>query len=134
MGTILNKNGGIYRIIVVVLLVSVFLTACNPYDGRRPYEYINSVWICETPYIYASVDEYGEITAYIGKDEDKQYIDLCFDFGTGLDAIKAGETNVSEYLLFSGDCEFRKMSFTVVIVEDNLWDGEYSQLKFTRIK
>lgn len=122
------------KIAVLFLLIATLMTACDLYNGMRPYDYPNSVWICETPYIYASIDEDGRITAYIGENESRQYIDLCFDFDSGVDAIRAGETNVSEHLLFSGDCIFHKTSFTIVLKTDNIWSKEYPRLKFTRIK
>ena len=39
-----------------------------------------------------------------------------------------------ETLLFWGDCKFSKDRFTIQIREDNLWNGAYSKLIFTRVE
>ena len=98
--------------------------------------YPNSRWVCEDPHIEIVVDEKGRYTSTLveADGEEKRFF-LGFRSGYGVDAYVNRKVVLSdETLLFWGDCKFSKDGFTIQIREDNLWNGAYSKLIFTRVE
>ena len=59
MGTILQ----IKRIISLALLflVAISLFGCEPISKYEPYNYPNSLWVCEEPHMEIAVDTMGNL-------------------------------------------------------------------------
>lgn len=105
------------------------------HSGTRPFDYPNSVWVCETPYIRVTVGPNKETKAYFRSDLGEQEFQLLFGYGTDVDAIKAGTRLVSdETILFQGHCVFAQDHFTIFLTTDNIWDDSYYKLYFVREK
>ena len=133
---ILDSKRKLVFVTSLLLAVSIFLTACfvDVNAGKRPYNYPNSVWICEEPYIHMTIHSDKTQTIYLGVGEDAQEFELCFEPGSGVDALKAGTSRISEEtILFQGNCRFAEDHFTIYLTNDNLWDGQYSKLRFERV-
>ncbi len=133
--TILDNKDRAIKCLCAILSIVILFCACDPNSGHRPHNYPNSVWVCESPYIYISVAENGTMQTTVGAGEDTLEVDLCFDYGSGVVGLPAGERMVSnETILFEGTCSFHRNMFTVSISRDNLWNGKYQVLKFKRIE
>ena len=119
---------------ILLMIISVLMSACvDMYAGTRPFDYPNSIWVCDEPYIYFTVDADKNIEAYWFNGENFQQFDLCFDYGYGVDALKLDTKLIdNESILFQGSCNFGKIRFTIYLEKDNLWNGKYHKLTFVR--
>lgn len=121
------------RISVLLLTLFGFLlifSACDPYANKQPAQ--NTQWVCETPYITLSVDEQGICFASLAQEENE--LKFCMGFQAQRVIAYTGGTLTPMKTLFKGEYTYGKKFFTVFITEDNLWDGDYNMLKFTRVK
>lgn len=117
-------------LIAATLAIVLLLSGCvDVYSGRRPFDYPNSVWVCEDPYIKIIVDDAKNMYSIYDCGKGKTVIMLAFDFGRGIVAFAESEEND---VLFRGNCRFGERSFRVTVIEDNLWNGEYDVLRFER--
>lgn len=82
------------------------------------------------------MDGKGRYTStLVGADGEETRFFLGFRSGYGVDAYVNRKVVLSdETLLFLEDCKFSKDGFTIQIREDNLWNGAYSKLIFTRVE
>lgn len=129
-----SNNKRMAGMILCLLCLAALLTGCDPAAGKRPVDYPNSRWVCQGPHIKIAVDGKGRYTStLVGADGEEKRFFLGFRSGYGVDAY--GKVVLSdETLLFRGDCKFSKDRFTIQIREDNLWNGAYSKLIFTRVE
>ena len=133
---ILVKNRKIIFLAVLVLMTSTFLSACIGVDlfyGTRPFDYPDSLWVCEEPHITLKVSSNNLTTAYFGDEENGTTFDLAFGYGRNVVAFESGAEVISDdTILFRGDCRFAEDHFAITLSEDNVWDGKYTTLYFTR--
>lgn len=122
-------------ITILILIVSMlFLTACDPNAGKRPYDYPDTKWICEDPYVYIEVDGHGDMYSYYICDDQEQPLDILFSSGSGVTGMLPNTVLVSdETILFEGYAHFGRTSFSIELFEDHIWGGQYRKLKFKRI-
>ena len=132
--SILDKGKRLISALSFFIILSMIMTGCvDLHAGKRPFDYPNSVWVCEDPYIYIVVDEHKITESYLRIGDELQQFDLCFDFGRGVDALKLDIAVVEEEsFLFQGECEFGKDRFTITLTKDNLWNWKYQKLTFVR--
>ncbi len=124
----------ILLLILLLCIISVFLGGCDIYYGRRPFDYPNTVWICEDPLITVKIGPNNETLAYLGSEKDGQEFWLLFGYGRNAEAHLAKGSYVSnDTILFKGVCLFSKDHFIIGITEDRLWGGIYDNLRFVRI-
>jgi len=124
-------------LVVIVTVLTPSLTGCivGMYNGTQPPDYINSMWICDEPYIVYEVTDSDRTAAYIGKGDEKVAIEMGFLPGGDIEVVYDGETYINdETLLFRGECILKMDRFIIVLTEDNYWDGEYDRLVFKRVK
>ena len=127
-----GKGRHCIALIAATLAIVLLLSGCvDVYSGRRPFDYPNSVWVCEDPYIKIIVDDAKNMYSIYDCGKGKTVIMLAFDFGRGIVAFAESEEND---VLFRGNCRFGERSFRVTVIEDNLWGGEYDVLCFARIE
>ena len=123
---------------MLYLLVSVLpLYGCNQLNGKEPYNFPNSLWICKDPYITLKVDAGNRLKAYLGDPSEGQAFSLCFGYARDVDAFDLETTMISdETALFRGSYRSYEDHLTIYIRIDNLWDGEYNDrvLYFERIE
>ena len=132
---ILVKKKKLLYLTVLMLTISICLNACSMHRTKRPFEYPNSVWVCETPYISITINSLKETKAYLGKGADAQEFELNFGHGSDVDALKVGTVMISdETILFQGHCTFGENYFVIFLTPDNIWEGEYYKLYFERIE
>ena len=129
-----SNNKRMAGMILCLLCLAALLAGCDLAAGKRPFDYPNSRWVCEDPHIEIVVDEKGRYTStLIGDDGEEKRFFLGFRSGYGVDAY--GKVVLSdETLLFWRECKLSKDGFTIQIREDNLWNGAYSKLIFTRVE
>ena len=135
--------------ITFIFTVSILLciSGCNwnPFVGKRPPDYGDSVWICEEPKITYTVKmKYDEEEKMdIPESYAVTYIDgneVLLDFGFIGNAIRVYELKSikpKEYIgeiFLNGTCKFSETKFTVKVDTelDNLFDGRYDELVFVR--
>ena len=110
------------RIGALLLMLTIILTGCSRLSNC-PIYFPNSKWVCEDPHIELVVDG-----------QEKQFF-LGFRFGDGIEASEFGDEPFSMgKTLFRGSAKYKQDSFTIKIREDNLWNGAYSKLIFTRVE
>ena len=120
------------RIISLVLLfvVAISLFGCEPISKYEPYNYPNSLWVCEEPHMEIAVDTMGNLRPTIEINGEES----CFAIGfRAMNAYAYKNLNDST-TLFWGHCKFSEDEFTIKIKEDYLWDGAYPVLTFKRVK
>ena len=132
-------------ILFQALIIVVLESGCDPYVGKKPYNYGSSIWICEEPKITYVIemkyDESQEMetpeTYAVALKHDKE---VFFHLGFLSDTVKAREyknIDSKEFtgnMLFTGTCKYSKTKFTIKIdtETDNLFDGQYDELVFVR--
>ena len=122
-------------LILLPILISICFSGCDLYAGTRPFDYPNSLWVCEEPEIRFEVGANKEWKAYLGSGEEQQEFQLLFGYGTDVDAVKADTQLISsETILFQGHCTFSEDHFTISLSTDNLWNGAYHKLLFQRVQ
>lgn len=130
------KKGLIISSIVLILITLGGCTiATDFYSGKRPYDYGEATWVCESPnawFIVNSVEEdenfiypKGEIT--IGN----KTIKFTLSFGHGKGASFVDE---NDDVILLGTCKFspEKLIITVDKKTDTLFNGKYDTITFIR--
>lgn len=126
------------KIFICVLISLLTLSGCDLYVNRQPYNYKNSIWMCDTPKITYYVDEASNDTSdsYAVADIDGQEVKLSFCFQSSMIYIYKRDENgldsPEEYAI--GKCQYSSKKFTVHIDEnyDTLFGGQYETLTFNR--
>ena len=131
-----SNNKRVAGLILCLLCLAALLAGCDPSFEKIPPDYPNSRWVCEDPHIEIVVDGKGRYTStLVGADGEETRFFLGFRSGYGVDAYVNRKVVLSdETLLFLEDCKFSKDGFTIQIRKDNLWNGAYSKLIFTRVE
>ena len=107
-----------YLIVCLVITLIVTMIGCDidPYDGKRPIDYVGSEWISEGEgyRIYFNVDNTNENILVIGNE-----VKVNFDFlWSAFDPkVNAFEVNNEKNDIFSGNCKFNKESFEIYLSE-----------------
>ena len=121
---------------LVVLILAVQLSGCDPYSGRRPTDLGHARWVCEEhniwfeiPKDYAGEAIYGEIPVRGEMIE----VEVWFDFSTGISFTKERDLDESSQSMqssllspqtsvfyLSGDCIFGRKKLVVNIKDDVL--------------
>ena len=129
------KNKMTLRIGALLLMLTIILTGCSRLSKNCPIDFPNSKWVCEDPHIELVVDGQQRYrTTLIEDGKEKQFF-LGFRFGDGIEASEFGDEPFSMgKTLFRGSAKYKQDSFTIKIREDNLWNGAYSKLIFTRVE
>ena len=128
MGTTLQ----IKRIIslVLLLLVAISLFGCEPISKYEPYNYPNSLWVCEEPHMEIAVDTIGNLRPTIEINGEES----CFAIGfRAMNAYAYKNLNDST-TLFWGHCKFSEDEFTIILQDGKLWDDGYARLVFKRVE
>ncbi|MCR5551937.1 MAG: hypothetical protein K6F19_02340 [Oscillospiraceae bacterium] len=129
---------------VLLLLVLLFGTGCDPYNGKRPNDFNESTWICREYRLAITVSEAlptSHVWAYAA-DADRRDIYVIFNYGSGMyfyDAPdgteEAQNTGEPPAPLLEGKCSFGKQRMTVKISGDRLFSGALigTELTFERV-
>ena len=121
------------------------ISGCNPFFGKHPSDYGDSVWISEEPKIIYTVKmKYDEEEKMdIPESYAVTYIDgneVLLDFGFIGNAIRIYELESIEPKEYTGEtflngtCKFSKTKFTIKVDTDldTLFNGKYDELVFVR--
>ena len=135
------------KAVSLLMLCAMFICTCgcDPYVGKRPYDYGDSIWICEEPKITYVVEiKYNdELETDIPETYAKTCIDgeeLLFDLdflGSTSHAWEFKDYISKESIgieYFHGTCKYSKTKFTIKVDKetDKLFDGKYDELVFVR--
>ena len=131
--------------VVLLLLVLLLGTGCDPYNGKRPNDFTESTWICRERRLAITVSEElpaSHVWAYAA-DSDRRDIYVVFNYGSGMyfydapDGTEEGQsTGESPAPLLEGKCSFGKQRMTVKISGDRLFSGALigTELTFERVE
>jgi hypothetical protein len=104
----------VLSVIWIVLLIS----ACDadPYVGKRPIDFPNSIWICEEPiYMFIEYDENNELETGFLIEEDSIEISLMYSSIDDKVMVIGNEGNV----LFRCHAEYLENECRLVVYESN---------------
>ena len=132
-------------ILFQVLLIVVLESGCSLYVGEKPYNYGDSIWICEEPKITYTVKmkydedekmDVPESNAVTYIDGNEVFLDFGFIGNTiriyQLESIESKEYTGETFL--NGTCKFSETKFTIKVdtESDTLFNGKYDKLVFIR--
>lgn len=142
---------GLLALLVVLFLASVIAASGTGRIPSSPLDYMNSVWVCEEPYMRfeACHDEWGYIGIGEAKTGDGETIPVrfCFELGRGCDIYKEdafweigedGKPHITGPLkdpLMRCSYKMRKKDTVMVLTiapGDTLYHDEYTTLTFYR--
>ena len=99
--------------------MSLCLLSCDidPYAGKRPIDYPESVWICENPiYIYIEYDENSELEeAYIYQ-ENSESISILYGLYDDTLFLMDEQDNI----LIKCNAEYSEKKCTLTVYESNI--------------
>lgn len=127
MATLFNKKWGLIRIFISISTLIIFsFTGCDPIASKQPFNFLNSVWVCEEARACVAVTEQQNFSYSYGEiEKDGKIIPVTIVYLTGpngalLDFHKAysAETiytpNISEdKYLWSGVIDYTPKEFTL---------------------
>ena len=116
--------------LALLFLVAISLFGCEPISKYEPYNYPNSLWVCEEPHMEIAVTKDGSYRPTMTVDGEEK----CFYIGFRAHQARAHKNAKDSTVIFSGICKFYEDEFTIKIKEDYLWDGAYPVLTFKRVK
>lgn len=123
------------KISICVFIALLVLSGCDLYVDRQPYNYENSIWMCDEPKITYFVDEASDSYAVANIDGQEVTLSFCFR-SSMIDIYKRDENGLDsseEYAV--GECKYSSKKFTVNIDKknDTLFAGQYETLIFNRV-
>ena len=127
-------------IVSLMLLFTIFvLSACDPdpFAGKRPLDYEDSIWICEHPYIvYAPYDQEQSVIKKNGES-----INITFMWSKlSSDVIVYEQSDAKTFeekpedQLFMGSCTFGSEKFTIYVTDENECFSVPISLEFGRVQ
>ena len=123
---------------IVCVLLFFSLCGCDPYVYAQPYNYENSIWVCDEPEITYYVLDSPDNESYAVVKINGQDIMLDFGFRSTLLFAFIHDESESEANkeCFTGTCQYSKEKFVVKvdIESDRLFGGKYETLVFKRMK
>lgn len=110
------KNKKIF--IGCLLFCTLFLMGCDPNAGKRPYNYANTTWVSEEPYIMMKTEKTDE-PSYCEMEVNGEIVqvEILFASGTLVAVAPYGSTDDSE-TYFKGHCKFSKKKCVIKDIED----------------
>lgn len=136
-----RKAGGNLKkplMICCILLILITFGGCvfatDFYYGKRPYDYGEATWVCESPdawFIVTSEDDENVVYPQGEINIGSETIKFTLSFGYGKDASFTDEND--DMILF-GICKFsaEKLIITVDKEKDKLFNGKYDTITFVR--
>ena len=132
---ILAKKKKLLYLILLTFMVAISLNGCNRLNGKEPYNYPNTLWVCEEPFITLKVDSTPVIKAWLGDELSSQEFVLAFGYGGDVTAHESDTQTLSdETILFQGNYKSYEDHLIIYITYDNLWGGQYRELYFNRAR
>lgn len=132
------KNSKIFARIIVTALSVFWILFCTVYIynsyNKKPFEYEKSVWTCSEPNVELYFDGDEENCIYHSPDGE---IELTVSFGYADEIFieeKQNESELAEDIPFMGSCVFDSEMFVVRVEKNELFDDDYRELKFVRVK
>ena len=121
--------------LVSLFLVCIVLCSCNydPYNGKRPIDYGDAIWVCESPPVCFEVKtdspNYDKPQGLVSVDDKEMSCEVWFDPVFNTVFLRVDFNHKLE-----GDAEFspQKMVVKVDKKSDTLFNGQYDELVFVR--
>ncbi len=135
-----EKNIGILLLCVALLFSSTSCFGADFYQGERPTDYEKTIWKSTQPDIWFEIgerDEMGVLPDVKGEattSEGVVAITVWFDHARLIGIDRQDEEDPTKHVLL-GDCKFSSDKLIVTPREgkDQLFNGEYDTITFTRI-
>ncbi len=100
---------------IFVLTICIVLTACG--EAKRPIDYPNTTWVCETAGITFSVSEDGKIENATMPDKDGNLLQISFIFSD----ISEGTVSITNpdgsEIYVSGTCNYDSDIFSIIVTD-----------------
>ena len=127
--------------LVVTILLSVSIPLCSCYDkyaGKRPFEYPNTRWESQDPYVWFEISEDGTVGngPYSGQvqlqDGTIREVQVRFNYTNEI-FFHVYDENTKKMLYYhGGTSEFGNPEFTVILEDGTLFSKEYETITFVR--
>lgn len=117
-------------IALVLVMLTYLLCGCDSRAGRYP-RYKGSEWVCDDPYFTISYADNPMGDVILVWNNETIAADLVFSLGT----YCVFPANSSHYddRLFNGTWNYRKGDLVLFIREDLIFDGQYTELVFSKV-
>ncbi|MBE6533952.1 MAG: hypothetical protein E7678_03160 [Ruminococcaceae bacterium] len=105
----------IFSLFLLVFMCCTALTSCG--EAKRPVDYPDTTWTCESDNIKFSVSKDGKVTDATMIDNNGNTVSVSFVF-TDMSEGKVSITNADETeTYFSGNCTYDKNMFSVFVTD-----------------
>lgn len=129
-----KKAPGVIIVSLIVFWIMFFAVYIFNQYNKPPYEYDNSVWRCSEPNIELRYNGTEQHCIYYSPDGE---IELSISFTAGNDILieeKENEAEFSENVPFKGHCVYDSEFFRVSVIKNELFEGDFEELEFVRVK
>ncbi len=112
----------------------------NKVNLKTPFDYPNSTWISEEPYIYLHIPDdakdYSGEECYIQFNGERIESHFLVNYPSPSEFQRVAEPGTlhSEIWLLIGTCDFKEDKVTMKVTADNLFDGEYKRIVLERVE
>ena len=106
--------------VFVISIVMCLLVGCDRYWIKKPYQYPNSVWISETPYLEMKIDEEGDSKSKLILDGEMTDVEIAFMAESAICYPLDGENadkRIYANRYFVANCKFSKEKCVMKIIE-----------------
>lgn len=110
---------------LIVIIILVNLTGCDRYWEKKPYDYPNTIWKSEKPYLKIAIDKEYNRNCKLEIGNEIVDVDILFQ-GDWMVCKPSAKAVGNEYAqlyanrYFEAECEFSKEKCVANIVECNL--------------
>ena len=119
----------IFILFLLVFICCISLTSCG--ESKRPIDYPNTTWTCESDNIKFSVSKDGKITDATMVNANGETVSISLVF-TDVDDGKVSITNSDgEETYFSGNCTYGKDMFSVFVTDIYSPNVQFSSTRLT---
>lgn len=124
-----NKSRYSAAICVFLLLCTLLFSGCNPRSGKYPFER-GSQWYSEKPQMSLNYSqrEDGTWDIYETLFYDGEVKEILLDMHSSAFWVYPADSNYHDDRLFSGRWRYRKGDLVLIVEEDFVFGGEYSEI------
>ncbi len=122
-------------ILLMIITFSGCVFAIDFYSGKRPYDYGEAIWVCESPSGWFAVNASENDENFIYPEGefvvDDRTVKFTLSFGY---SNKASFEDENDVMILLGTCKFssNKLIITVDKETDTLFNGYYDTITFVR--
>ena len=119
--------------LAIIIISSLLLTGCDVLASRDPF-HVSSGWICDNASIvlthWRDDDGYGKQQCWL--QWDGKQVDVEVGFRSNLFWVMLAGPRAPTEILFQGKWKYQGDKLIFMIEKDNIFDGAYKTLVFTK--